>query len=312
MSDRGPDKPTDLGGKSWLGVLKRTGKQFSEDKLQHWAAALTYYGVLSIFPGILALVSLLGLFGKSATQGLIDNLAPVTPGPAKDILTNAITNLQGNQGTSTITFIIGLAGAIWAASGYIGAFMEASNAVWDVPEGRPIWKKLPLRVGLTVLMLVLITIGAIAVIVSGPLAQQVGNVVGAGDTAVTVWSIAKWPVLALMVSFMISLLFWLAPNVKQPRFRWLTLGGVVALLVWGLASFGFGLYVANFGSYDKTYGSLGAIIAFLVWLYLSNSAVMLGVEINAEVARGRAIQAGDPDPEPPLAPKTPADDDPSV
>ncbi len=302
MSDRGPDKPTELGKKSWLGVLKRTGKQFSEDKLQHWAAALTYYGVLSIFPGILALVSLLGLFGKSATQGLIDNLAPVTPGPAKDILTNAITNLQGNQGTSTVTFIIGLAGAIWAASGYIGAFMEASNAVWDVPEGRPIWKKLPLRIGLTVLMLVLITIGAIAVIVSGPLAQQAGNLVGAGDTAVTVWGIAKWPVLALMVSFMISLLFWLAPNVKQPGFPWVTAGGLLAVVLWIIASLAFAFYVANFASYNKTYGSLGGVISFLVWLWISNIVILLGAEFNSEMERQRAIEKGHPPTEEPYLP----------
>ncbi len=290
----GSDSPTDLKGHNWVGVLKRTGKQFSEDKLTHWAAALTYYGVLSLFPAILALISLLGLLGQSATQPLLDNVAPITPGPARDILTGAIENLQNNQGTSTVTFAIGLAAAIWAASGYISAFMDASNAVWDVPEGRPIWKKLPLRIGLTVLMLVLLTIGALAVILSGPIAQQAGDLVGVGDTFLTIWSIAKWPVLALMVSFMISLLFWLAPNVKQPGFPWVTPGGLLAVALWVLASLAFAFYVANFASYNKTYGSLGGVISFLVWLWISNLVFLLGAEFNSELERGRLIIKGEP------------------
>src|SRR4051812_34217061 len=178
QEDRAPESPTELEGHHWKDVLKRTGKQFGEDKLTHWAAALTYYGVLSIFPGLLALISILGLVGQSATQPLLDNLAPITPGPARDILTNALDNLGGNRGGSTLAFIIGLGAAIWAASGYISAFMDASNAVWDVPEGRPIWKKLPLRIGLTVLLLVLITAAALIVILTGPIAEQVGNVIG--------------------------------------------------------------------------------------------------------------------------------------
>src|SRR3712207_9423720 len=191
-SGGGPENPAQLQGHDWKGVLRRTARQFSENKLTHWAAALTYYGVLSIFPGLLALVSRLGLFGQSATQPLLDNLTALAPGPARDILTNAITNLQGAGGASGFAFVIGLAAAIWAASGYISAFMDASNAVWDVPEGRPIWKKLPLRIGLTVLLLVLLTAGALAVVISGPIAQQVGNVFGLGDTFLTAWGIAKW------------------------------------------------------------------------------------------------------------------------
>src|SRR3712207_6075650 len=303
-SGNGPESPAQLKGHDWKGVLRRTMRQFSEDKLTHWAAALTYYGVLSIFPGLLALVSLLGLFGQSATQPLLDNLTTLAPGPARDILTNAIENLQGAGGASGFAFVIGLAAAIWSASGYISSFMDASNAVWDVPEGRPIWKKLPLRVGLTVLMLVLLVVGATAVVVSGPIAQQVGDVVGLGDTAVTVWSIAKWPVLALMVSFMISLLYWLAPNVKQPGFPWVTAGGLIAVVLWVIASLAFAFYVANFSSYNKTYGSLGGVIAFLVWLWISNIVILLGAEFNAELERGKQIAAGAPaDKEPYLPPR---------
>jgi membrane protein len=302
MSGRAPDKPTDLPKKSWLGILKSTGKQFSEDKLTHWAAALTYYGILSLFPAIIALVSLLGIFGTSATQPLLDNLEPIAPGPAKDILTTAITNVQGSQGTSTVTFIIGLLAAIWAASGYIGAWMDASNAVWDVPEGRPIWKKLPIRLGLTILLLVMAVAGAIAVVISGPIAEQVGNLIGAGDAAVTAWSIAKWPVLVILVSLMFSILYWIAPNVKQPGFPWVTMGGLLAVVLWIVASALFAFYVANFGSYNKTYGSLGGVVSFLVWMWISNIVFLLGAEFNSEAERARQIHGGMPEDQEPYLP----------
>src|SRR3954465_5912375 len=206
-----PDQPTDLPKASWPAILKRTLKQFSDDQLTTWAAALTYFGVLSLFPMILALVSVLGVIGPSATQPLLDQLSTVAPGPAKDILTNVLNSLEQNKGGSTVALIIGLAIAIWSASGYIAAFMDAANNVWDVPEGRPIWKKLPTRLGVTIVMLILLTISALAVVFTGPLAKQLGDVIGLGSTAVTVWSIAKWPILLLVVSFMISLLYWAAP-----------------------------------------------------------------------------------------------------
>src|SRR3954468_6166641 len=195
------DKPTDLPKEAWPAILKRTFKQFGEDQLTTWAAALTYFGILSLFPMLLALVSILGVIGPSATQPLLDNLGSVAPGPAKDILTNVLTSLQSNKGGSTIALIIGLAVAIWSASGYISAFMDASNNVWDVPEGRPIWKKLPVRLGVTVVLLVLLTATALAVVFTGPLAQKVGDIIGLGSTFVSVWSIAKWPILLLIVSF---------------------------------------------------------------------------------------------------------------
>src|SRR3954466_4745898 len=200
MAPDAPDQPTDLPKESWPSILKRTFKQFSEDQLTTWAAALTYFGVLSLFPMLLALVSVLGVIGPSATQPLLDNLSSVAPGPAKDILTNVLTNLQANKGGSTVTLIIGLALAIWSASGYISAFMDAANNVWDVPEGRPIWKKIPVRLGVTIILLILLTATALAVVFTGPLAQKVGDLIGLGSTFVDVWSIAKWPVLVLIVS----------------------------------------------------------------------------------------------------------------
>ena len=284
--------PTDLSSRSWLGVLKRTGTEFREDNLTDWAAALTYYAVLAIFPALIVLVSGLGLIGESATQPLIDNLGKVAPGPAKDIFTSAIENIEGSQGAAGVFFIAGLLAALWSASGYIAAFMRASNAIYDIEEGRPIWKTLPLRVGLTVVLMVLTAVTAIGVTLSGGLAREAGNVIGVGSTAVDVWNIAKWPVLLLFVSFMFAVLYWAAPNVKQPGFRWITPGGTLAVLGWVIASVAFAFYVSNFGSYNKTYGALAGPIVFLVWLWISNIMILLGAEFNAELERGRAIEGG--------------------
>jgi membrane protein len=289
-----PSTPTDLGKRSWGGVLKRTVREFKEDALTDRAAALTYYGVLAIFPALLALVSVLGLVGKSATQPLVDNLAKVAPGPARDIFTTAIENLQKSKGSGGILFIVGLAAALWSASGYVAAFMRASNAIYDVEEGRPIWKKAPVRVAVTLVLVVLLAISALAVALTGPVAKQVGQVVGIGKSVVTVWDIAKWPVLLLIVSFMFAILYWASPNVRQPGFRWISPGGIVAVVLWVVASAAFAFYVANFGSYNKTYGALGGVIVFLVWLWISNIAVLLGAEFDAELERARRIEAGHP------------------
>ncbi|HEV2057846.1 MAG TPA: YhjD/YihY/BrkB family envelope integrity protein [Solirubrobacteraceae bacterium] len=290
---------SDAGGKKSGGsTLKRTVKEFSADNLPHWAAALTYYGVLSIFPALLALVSILGLIGSSAIQPMIDNLSKVAPGPAKEILTGALEGLQQGGGAGLL-FIVALGGAIWAASGYISAFMDASNAIYDIEEGRPIWKKLPLRIAITVLMLVLLAISALAVVLTGPLAQQAGKLIGIGSAAVTIWDIAKWPILVLIVAFMFAVLYYSAPNVKQPSLKAVMAGGVLAVVLWIIASALFAFYVANFGSYNKTYGALGGVIVFLVWLWLTNLAILLGAEFNAERARTQHIKAGHaPDQEP--------------
>jgi membrane protein len=302
-----PDSPAKLPKGSWGGVLKRTVGEFKEDNLTDWAAALTYYGVLSIFPLLLVLVSVLGLVGQSATQPLIDNIGQVAPGAAKDIVTSAIQNLQQSQGAAGVLFVVGIAGALWSASGYIAAFMRTSNAIWDVEEGRPFWKTIPLRVVITLITVILLTVMALAVVLTGPLAEQVGNIVGLGSTAVTVWDIAKWPVLILIVSFMFAFLYWASPNVRHPKFQWVTPGGLLAVLLWIVVSAAFAFYVANFGSYNKTYGALGGVIIFLVWLWISNVVILLGAEFNAEIERGRQIEAGRPaEKEPFLAPRDPA------
>jgi membrane protein len=279
---------------SWWAALKRTVREFREDSLTDWAAALTYNGVLSIFTALLLLVSELCLIGRSATKPLLDNLDALPPGAMRDIVRQAIENLQRSQGGAGILFVVGLLVALWSASRYVAAFMRASNAIWEVEEGRPIWKTVPLRLGITIVMLLALAIAAVAVVVTGPFARWVGGLVGLGKSAVNVWDIAKWPVLFLVLVLMTALLYWASPNVKQPGFRWVTPGCVIAVVLWILASAGFAFYVANFGSYNKTYGSLGGVIIFFVWFWLSNIAILLGAEFDAELERTRQIAAGHP------------------
>ncbi|QGV82184.1 YihY/virulence factor BrkB family protein [Streptomyces ficellus] len=294
-----PQEPTDLSAGSWRAVLKRTGKEFMDDELPDRAAALTYYSVLSIFPALLVLVSVLGMIGESATRTVMDNLQKLAPGPVRDVLGDAVQQLQGSPGASGVVAVVSLLGAIWSASGYVGGFIRTANAVYDLPEGRPVWKVTPLRVGLTLVLMVLLAVSAVIVVFTGPLAQRAGQAIGLGDAAVTAWNIAKWPVLVVLVIVMIALLFWRAPNVHGQGFRWLSPGSVLAVLLWLLASGGFALYVANFGSYNKTYGTLAGVITFLIWLWLSNLAILLGLELDAELARQRAISSGMPESEEP-------------
>jgi membrane protein len=286
-------RPTDLPGGSWWAAVKRTVREFRVDNLSDWAAALTYYAVLSIFPALLVLVSLVDLAGQGTIEALLDNLGRVAPGSVNEILATAIRNLQQTRGSAGVLALVGLGVALWSASGYIAAFMRASNAIYDVPEGRPIWKTLPIRIGVTVLVMVLLAASAVAVVATGGLADRIGSVLGIGKAAVTAWDIAKWPVLLLVVSFLFALLYWASPNARQ-GFRWITPGGVLAVVVWVVASLAFAIYVANFGSYNKTYGTLASVIIFLVWLWLSNTAILLGAELNAELERGRAIATGHP------------------
>ncbi len=279
-----------------MGLLKRTMKEYKEDNLTDWAAALTYYSVLSLFPALLVLVALLSLFGQhpQTTNTLLDIVGRLGPREAVDTFKGTIEGVIRNKGGAGALMGVGVLVAVWSASGYIGAFMRASNIIYEVEEERPFWWKRPLQILITLVMVLLLAIIALAIVLTGPLAKAVGDVVGLGSTALTVWSIAKWPVLLLIVVLMISILYWASPNVRQPRFRLITPGGLLAVLVWLVGSLAFAFYVANFGSYNKTYGSLGAIIIFLVWLYISNNALLLGAEFNAEVERGRELKAGLP------------------
>ena len=288
-----PDKPTALATGSWLAAGRRTLNEFKNDFLQDRAAALTYYGVLAIFPGILVLVSLLGVAGRSATQPLITNLAQAVPGSVRTIMLNAVYRLQHAHSAAGLLAIVGIVLALWSTSSYVAAFMRAANAIYDVPEGRPAWKTLPIRLGVTVALMLLLVASAVIVVVTGSLARHVGQVLGIGSAAVTAWDIAKWPVLFILVCLMIALLYWASPNARQ-GFRWISPGAMLAVIIWLIGSGLFALYVANFGHYNKVYGSIAGMIIFLIWLWLSNTAILLGAEFNAELERGRAIAAGTP------------------
>lgn len=289
-----PDTPTRLPKRAWVAVLKGSVREFKDDELADRAAALTYYGVLALFPALLVLVSLLGVAGKSATDEVLSNLQQLTPGSARDIINRAVEQLRDSAGTGSVLAIVGIALAVWSASGYVAAFIRAANAVYDMPEGRPVWKILPVRVGVTVVLMVLTAASALIVVFTGVVARQAGQALGIGDTALTVWSIAKWPVLIVLVNAMIAILYWATPNAKVKGFRWITPGSLLSLVMWLAASAGFALYVANFASYNKTYGTMAGVIVFLVWLWISNLAILLGLEFDAETARQRAIAGGYP------------------
>ncbi|WP_250007874.1 YihY/virulence factor BrkB family protein [Actinoplanes sp. M2I2] len=297
--DAGPGSPAKLGGKGLFAALKRTLKQFSQDNVSDWAAALTYYGVLSIFPGVLVLVSVLGLLSRNGQETVQDAVKELTPNQQLQSLVDTVLGQVRDPGTAGLAAILGIVVAFWSASGYIAAFMRASNAIYDVPEGRPIWKTLPIRVGVTAVVGLMLVISAAIVIFTGDLAKVVGDQIGLGSAAVTTWNIAKWPVLLILVSLMFAILYWASPNAKTGAFRWVSPGGLFAVLLWLLASVAFAIYLANFADYNKTYGTLGGVIAFLVWMWITNIAVLLGAEFDAELQRGRAIAAGhDPTDEP--------------
>jgi membrane protein len=277
-------------------TLKRTVTEFSEDGMTDWAAALTYYGLLSLFPALIALVSVLGLFGDPATttKTITDVVTKLGPSSAADTFASPIKSITSNRGAAGVAFFVGLGVALWSASGYVGAFMRAANVIYETPEGRPFWKLRPLQLLVTLLMVVLLAIVALALVLTGPVVEAVAGPLGIGSTAVSVWNIAKWPVLIAVVVLMFAVLYHAAPNAKLVGFKWVTPGAIVALVVWVLASAAFAFYVANFSSYDKTYGALGGIVCVLVWFWITNLALLFGMELNAERERSRELAAGVP------------------
>jgi membrane protein len=283
-------------GTSLVAALRRTVTEFSEDNLSDWAAALTYYGLLALFPALIALVGLIGLVGdpQSTTKTITQIVTKIGPGSAAQTFAGPIKSLTSHKTTAGIMGIVGLVVALWSASSYVGAFMRASNVIYETPEGRPIWKLRPLQMLVTLVMLVLLVLVAVALVLTGPIVTAVAGPLGVGGSAVSIWNIAKWPVLLVVVILMFAVLFYAAPNVKLAGFRWVTPGALFALVVWLIASAAFALYVANFGSYDKTYGTLGGLVIFLVWMWLTNTALLLGMELNAERERSRELRAGTP------------------
>jgi membrane protein len=277
-------------------TLKRTATEFREDNLTDWAAALTYYGLLSLFPALIAMVSLLGIFGdpKTTTSSLTEIITSIGPESAAQTFEGPIDSIVSNQSAAGLAFVLGLAVALWSASGYIGAFMRASNVIYETPEGRPFWKLRPLQLAVTLVMIVSVALLALALVLTGPVVEAVAGPIGLSSTAVDVWNIAKWPAMAVLFILMVDLLYFASPNVKLRGFSWVTPGSLVAIVVWAIASAAFAFYVANFGSYDKTYGTLGGLIALLVWFWISNLAILFGHQLNAERERSVEIEEGKP------------------
>jgi membrane protein len=290
-----PEGPTDLHKRSWLYVGRKVMREFSEDQCTDQAAGLTYYAVLAIFPAALALLSLVSLFmdADQAVRKIEEVLAPLMSEETLNTFTPVLRDLANSQGAG-LTLIIGIAGALWSASGYVGAFGRAMNRIYEIDEGRPFWKLRPLMLLITLVAVALSALVLAMLVVSGPLAESIGSTIGLGDAAVTAWSIAKWPVLLVLVMLAVAVLYYATPNVKQPKFRWISVGAAVAIVIWVLASVAFAFYVANFGNYNKTYGSLAGVIVALLWLWITNLALLLGAEIDSELERGRELQAGIP------------------
>ena len=278
----------------WFATLKRTATEFRDDNLSDWAAALTYYGLLSLFPALLALVSLVGLFGdpKSTTDAVTEMVTSLGPSSAADTFSGPIESITSNRGAAGLTLVIGLATALWSASNYVGAFMRASNVIYETPEGRPFWKLRPLQLLVTLIMIVLTALVALGLVLTGPIVEAVADPIGLSSAAVDVWNIAKWPVLIALFITVIGVLYYASPNVKLRGFKWVTPGSLVAILIWIVASAAFALYVANFGSYDKTYGTLGGLIVLLVWFWITNLAILFGHQLNAERERSLEIEEG--------------------
>lgn len=289
------ESPTDLSKRSWRYVARKTVREFSADECTDLAAALTYYAVLAVFPAAIALTSLLGLVGQgtSSVETLLDIVEDLGGSSLVDTVRDPLLEVSRSPGAG-LAFVLGLLGALWSASGYVGAFGRAMNRIYEMPEGRPIWKLRPLMLLLTLVLVVLAAAVLLALVVTGPVTDSVGAALGVGSTLRLVWDIAKWPVMLLAVVSIVALLYYATPNVRQPRFRWVSVGAVVAILTWAVASAAFGFYVASFSSYDQTYGTLGGVIAFLLWLWLTNVALLFGAELDAELERGRELQSGLP------------------
>jgi membrane protein len=290
-------RPEGAAPKTGLGAtLKRTFTEFQEDNLSDWAAALTYYGLLSLFPALIAMVSLIGIFGdpQTTTTKLTEIITEIGPSSGAETFEGPIKSITENQSAAGFAFVFGLAAALWSASGYVGAFTRASNIVYETPEGRPFWKLRPLQILVTLAMIIMMALLAVGLVLTGPVVEAIADPIGLSSTAVDVWNIAKWPVMAAIFILMVDVLYYTTPNVKLRGFKWVTPGAILAIVVWALASALFAFYVANFSSYDKTYGTLAGLVVLLLWFWITNLAILFGHQMNAERERSTEIEEGQP------------------
>jgi len=290
---RKPGSPRDLEKPSWKYITKKTFREFSKDQCPDLAAGLTYYAVLSLFPALLALVSLLGLFGdpQKTTNALLEIVRGFAPAETVSTISGPVAELTSAPAAG-FTLVIGLVTALWSASGYVGGFGRAMNRVYEVDEGRAFVKLRGTMLAVTLLAVVIVALLAGMLVLSGPVSEAVGGLIGLGGAFLTVWNIVKWPVMVILIIAIIAVLYYATPNVKQPKFRWMSMGSAIALVVFLVASLAFGFYVGNFGNYNKTYGALGSVIIMLLWLWILNMSLLFGAEFDAEVERARELQAG--------------------
>lgn len=290
---RKPDSPTDIKKRSWKYVFTKTIREFSSDQCTDIAASLTYYFVLALFPALIAVFSLLGVIGQgqSAADAILGIVDEAAPGGASDVIRGPIEQFASSPAAG-FALVSGLLVAIWSASGYVGAFSRGMNRIYEIEEGRPFWKLKPQQLLVTLIAIMLIAIAGVILVVSGPVTEAIGGVLGLGETVTTIWSIAKWPVLAFVIVLVVAVLYYATPNAKQPKFRWMSMGAFLAIVVLAIATVGFGFYIANFSNYDETYGSLAGVIIFLLWIWIANNALLFGAEFDAELERGRQLQAG--------------------
>jgi membrane protein len=293
--DQTDDAEETFGRRSTWYVARKSVRELIDDGGTDLAAALTYYAVLAVFPAALALLALLGVVGQGdrAVTTVLDVLRPLVSDTVLSNVEGPLHRLADSQAVG-LALVLGVLGALWSASAYVGAFGRAMNRVYEVEEGRPFWRLRPMNLLVTVVTVVLCAVALTILVVSGPVTASVADKIGAGQDARQAWDIAKWPVLAIVVMVVVAVLYHFTPNVRLPRFRFLSVGAFVALLVWVAASVGFGFYVANFSSYDKTYGSLAGVIVALLWLWLTNLALLFGAELDSEIERARELHRGLP------------------
>ncbi|MFT2691840.1 YihY/virulence factor BrkB family protein [Clavibacter zhangzhiyongii] len=290
---RKPDSPTEIEKPSWKYVLRKTMREFTGDQCTDIAASLTYYAVLSLFPALIAVISLLGVFGqgRSTVDAVLEVVRGFAPQDAIELLTPVLEGFVDSPAAG-FALVSGIVLAIWSASGYVGAFSRAMNRIYEIPEGRSFLKLKPTQLAVTVIGIVILLVCALIIAISGPVTEAIGEALGLGQTVQLVWSIAKWPVLAILIVLLIAILYYATPNAKQPKFRWMSMGAAIALLVLVVASVAFAFYVTNFSSYAKNYGALAGVVIFLLWLWIANLALLFGAEFDAELERGRQLQAG--------------------
>lgn len=281
--------PTDLTMRAWWHALRDAGKEFAEKGMMQRAAGLTYFAMLSIFPAVIVLVSLLGVFGHEGTvQSALRIVEQLGAEQAAEALRGPIESAVESSRAAGIALVLGSALALWTASSYMGAFILATNEIYGVEEGRPLWKRRPLQLAITLAVVLTVALAALALVLSGPVAEAVGEEIGIGGVALTAWAIAKWPFLLAIVACTIGLLYRVAPNTRHQGVRWVLPASALATLLWIAGSAGFALYISNFGSYANTYGGLAGVIVFLIWLWLSNIAILLGATFAAELERTAA------------------------